>query len=160
MAWVENLNILSTGWFIFFLLIFLIGYIFVEIILWKDYFFRKNLEKYDNHLFDRLIHYIAWWIVLNVLYVILLHFVDWYKNLTDIFNNSWKLWWTLWFLWEVKDLQFIFFSIQYFFVVIVVLFILTEFCLFIYRIIVNFDSIIEFSVLVFDFLKKRIKRKK
>lgn len=160
MTWLENLNILSVWWFLFFLLIFLIGYIFVEIILWKDYFFRKKFEKYDNHLFDRIIHYIAWGIVLNILYVVLLYFVDKYKNIADIFNNSWKLWEVVSFLWEVKDLQFIFFSVQYFFIFIVVLTILTKFCLLIYGIIVNFDKIFDFILLIFNFLKKKIKRKK
>jgi hypothetical protein len=149
MPWLENLNILSFWWFIFFLLIFLIGYIFVEILLWKKYFFRKNLEKYENHLFDRIIHYIAWWIVLNVLYIVLLYFFDKYQNIADLLISSWKMWEIFQELWYAKNIQFIVFSIFYFFNFIIVLSFLTK-----------FDKIIQFFVLVFDFFKKKSKRKK
>lgn len=156
MPWLENLNILSVWWFIFFLLIFLVGYIFVEILLWKDYFFRNNLEKYDNHLFDRIIHYTAWWIVLNIVFFISFHYIDQYKYVTEIFNLSWKIWEILWFVWEVKDLQFIFFSIQYFSMVIILLVFLTIG----YKIASNFYRIIDFVLLIFSFFKKKTKRKK
>lgn len=121
MTWLENLNILSVWWFIFFLLIFLVGYIFVEILLWKVYWFRSNFEKYENNLFDRIIHYIAWWIILNILYIYFCVFTWTLKNLADLFNISWSLWWTLWFLWDSINLQFIFFSIQYFLLLIIIL---------------------------------------
>lgn len=126
MPWVENVNILSTGWFIFFLLIFLIGYIFVEIILWEDYPFRKNIEKYDNNLFDRIIHYITLWIILNIWYLILCYISNWINNLNEIFNTSWLLWEILTFTWKVdalytKDFQFIFFSIINFCILLIIL---------------------------------------
>lgn len=151
----ENLNILSVWWFIFFLLIFLMGYIFVEILLWKDYFFRENFEKYENHLFDRIIHYIAWWIVLNIIFFIFFHYVDQYKYIAEAFNISWKMWEILWFVWEVKDLQFIFFSIQYFSMTIILLVALTIG----YKIGANFNKIIDLILLIFSFFKKKTKRK-
>lgn len=152
MAWLENINILSIWWFIFFLLIFLVGYIFVEILLWKSYCFRSNFERYENNLFDRIIHYISWWMLLNIWYLILWLKIDWYKLLAESFDNSWKLSEALLFIWDSRDLQLIFFSIWYFIPFIIIL---TSVIL-VLRWAINFYKIFDFIYfLYFYFIKNK-----
>lgn len=64
--WLEWINILSVQGFSFFLLIFLVGYFFVEITLWRVYDHIFSFEKHKNSLFHSIVHYVFWWIVLNV----------------------------------------------------------------------------------------------
>ena len=86
--WIENLNILSAWWFMFFLLILVIGYFIVEILLWEKYFLRKILARNQNHVLDRVIHYIIWWVIWNFLFFLCLHFTDWHNTFVELFDNS------------------------------------------------------------------------
>ena len=86
----QNINIFSTGGFIFFLLIILVGYLWVEIIFWKDYIFRNIFDKYKNSLFDRMIHYIIWWFMINLTIFIFFSYISWTEYF-KIFEISWNL---------------------------------------------------------------------
>ncbi|MDD4151542.1 MAG: hypothetical protein PHR68_02930 [Candidatus Gracilibacteria bacterium] len=152
MAGLENINILSIGGFIFFLLIFLVGYIFVEILLGKSYCFRSNFERYENNLFDRIIHYISWGMLLNIGYLILWLKIDGYKLLAESFDNSGKLSEALLFIGDSRDLQLIFFSIGYFIPFIIIL---TSVIL-VLRGAINFYKIFDFIYfLYFYFIKNK-----
>lgn len=149
MGWIESLNILSLWGFLFFLLVFLKGYIFVEIYLWKDYFFIKKLEKYDNSIFDRIIHYISWWIILNILFTILWGIMWFYDKFANLLNSAWELSKALSFIWDPISLQFIIFSLWYFLIVMIFLLFL---CLF-YRFVANLANIFEFILKIKDIFK-------
>lgn len=49
----------------FFLVILSIGYIGVEIIWGEAYRFRDRINASKNPLFDKIIHYIIWWFLIN-----------------------------------------------------------------------------------------------
>ncbi|MDC0506016.1 hypothetical protein OAN96_00300 [Candidatus Gracilibacteria bacterium] len=83
----ENFNILSAGGFSFFLLVITMGYIIVEVICYKWYPFRKMLDTNNNHLFDRLIHYVFWGVLGNIAFFYLNYFA---QNI-DIFANAFNL---------------------------------------------------------------------
>lgn len=125
MSELSNIDILSVWGFIFFLLIFLIGYIFVEILLWKDYFFRSHLEIYGNHLFDRIIHYISWGIILNILYFYFNYFSWALEHVFKFLEISWEFW--VWFkeIWDPLSIQFVVFSLFYFVTFLILLSIFT-----------------------------------
>ena len=75
--------------FMFWLLIVLIGYLIVEIFEWKEYFWRQHLERYNNSLFDRILHYIIWWIIANIWILFFELLFKWgHVLLIDVFNNS------------------------------------------------------------------------
>ncbi len=118
---IENLNILSAWWFIFFLLIILFWYIFVEILMWEKYFYRSVLEKYNNNLFDRLVHYVSWWIILNIGLFFFNAYSDKWLTLANLFNNSVNMAKPLeQLLWENNSIQFILFSLWYFIVFLII----------------------------------------
>jgi len=85
-------SLLSVWWFLFFLLIIAIWYVFVEIVCGDKYFLRKQLDKYKWNLFDRILHYISWWIIVDgvFIYISLLN-QNVSKEIINIFNNSGKL---------------------------------------------------------------------
>lgn len=112
----QNINIFSTGGFIFFLLIILVGYLWVEIIFWKKYIFRNIFNKYKNSLFDRMIHYIVWGFLINIAIFILFYSLSWTEYF-KLIDESWKIVIALQpIIWEENTLsaQFIIISITQF----------------------------------------------
>ncbi|EKE27151.1 MAG: hypothetical protein ACD_4C00022G0004 [uncultured bacterium (gcode 4)] len=110
-----DINIFSTWWFIFFLLIILVWYLFVEVLFWDKYLFRYTFEKYNNNFVDRLFHYIFWGIILNIALFYLYSFADWLKSLWWMYNVSVKFSEILKpVVWSDESIKFIPFSISYF----------------------------------------------
>jgi len=72
----ESFSILSVSWFAVFILILMFWYIFIEILLWSKYFFRKSIERYNNSLVNRFFHYFFWWVIINVLLILLYSYID------------------------------------------------------------------------------------
>lgn len=109
--------------FMFWLLILAVGYFIVEIIDWENYRFRKSLDRYDNSLLDRILHYSIWWIVANIAILIFelfsrrgqLMLIEVFNNSEDISNSI---------IWNNIDktwIQIIVFTIFYFFYLIILL---------------------------------------
>lgn len=110
-----SIDILSIGWFSFFLLIFLFWYIFVEIIFGENYFFANLFKRYDNNLFDRMIHYIFWGIILNIGMFYFNFFLDKGLSLIKFFDNWIKLAKSLIPIFgQNNSFEFIYFSLFYF----------------------------------------------
>ncbi len=83
----EFWSLLSVWWFLFFLLIIAIWYFFVEVVCGDKYFLRKQLKKYNNNLFDRILHYISWWVIIDAVYIyISLLNKNSYKEIVNLFN--------------------------------------------------------------------------
>lgn len=116
----DSINIFSTWGFIFFLVIILVWYIFVEIQSWKNYYFRKKLSVNNNHLFDRVIHYIFWWFLINI-FIVALFSISWSTEwLANLFNDVWRISNSLVPIINnnVLDSQLIIFFISYFLIII------------------------------------------
>lgn len=60
----------ATAFFCLWLTILAIGYIAVEILGGEKYLFRKSLERNKRHIFDRIIHYVIWWGVINLIFLL------------------------------------------------------------------------------------------
>jgi len=91
----ENLNILSVSGFAFFLLVIWTWYSFVEVALWKKYWFREILNNYNNSIFDRILHYIVFWILIHACFFVLMVTTWGLEWLINWFNRAWKIWNTL-----------------------------------------------------------------
>lgn len=112
----QNIDIFSTGGFIFFLLIILVGYLWVEIIFWKKYIFRDIFDNYKNSLFDRMIHYIVWWFIINITIFTIFSLTSWPEYFA-LFDESSKVAIALQpIIWEENTLsaQFIIISVTQF----------------------------------------------
>lgn len=118
-----NINTTLPILFMFWLLILAVGYFIVEIIDWENYRFRKSLDRYDNSLLDRILHYSIWWIVANIAILIFelfsrrgqLMLIEVFNNSEDISNSI---------IWNNIDktwIQIIVFTIFYFFYLIILL---------------------------------------
>ena len=109
--------------FMFLLLILAVGYFIVEIIDWENYHFRQSLNRYENSLLDRILHYSIWWIVANIAILIFELFFRWGQlMLIDVFNNSGNISNSI--IWNNIDktwIQIIVFTIFYFFYLIILL---------------------------------------
>lgn len=137
----ENLVKIDMGiWsFLFFLLIFCVGYMFVEMVMGRRYFFREELENYGNSFFDRILHYFIMGILINVWFVMYLHVINFFGPLADFFNKAWVL------AEMLKQMvgnslvaQLAIFGSYYFFLV---------FLFFIqFRFILFFDTVVDFSI--------------
>lgn len=110
------MQISAVSLFCLWLTIVCIGYIFVEILLWDKYFFRKSLTRNDNYRLDRLIHYIVRGIIINLLWIVTIILLYWsIDSLADLLNLSWKLWWIIGIDKTSKlNLQLSLFSVFYF----------------------------------------------
>jgi len=86
--WLENLNILSAWWFMFFLLILVIGYFIVEILFWELYPFKEVLARNNNSVLDRIIHYVIWGIFWNIIFSLFLYYTEWHIPIIEVFDNS------------------------------------------------------------------------
>lgn len=150
----ENLNILSVGGFLFFLLILSIWYIMVEIIFWEKYPFRKLLKQNDNSVLDRFIHYIIVWIFSNIVFFYILYFTNSHIPFVQIFDNSWSIgkWFSEIFGVEILSFQLIWSALFYFFFVI--------FLLFFFRFWISYTIDTIFKVIDFFKNKKTKKTKK
>lgn len=109
--------------FMFWLLIIIVGYFIVEIVDWEKYIFRQSLEKYNNSLFNRIIHYVIRGLVANLLIIIVEALLWWGKlMLIELFNNSWIISSNI--IWEGIDrigMQIIIFSLFYFLYLIILI---------------------------------------
>lgn len=118
-----NINTTLPILFMFWLLILAVGYFIVEIIDWENYRFRKSLDRYDNTLLDRILHYSIWWIVANIAILIFELFFRWGQlMLIDVFNNSGNISNSI--IWNNIDkiwIQIVVFTIFYFFYLIILL---------------------------------------
>lgn len=106
----ENLNILSTGWFIFFLLIFLVWYFFTEFILLGKILSNLIKNESKESLFYRIINYIFFGFLITILFFILIYFTWIFNYLEDIITdlsvstklpilqNTWIIFIAIWFL--------------------------------------------------------------
>ena len=56
----------------FFLVIHSFGYITVEILFGKKYLFRDRIDDSKTPLFDKLMHYVIWWFIINIIIFFLL----------------------------------------------------------------------------------------
>lgn len=65
----------------FFLVILSIGYIGVEIIWGKAYRFRDRIDTSKNPLFDRVMHYIIRWFLINGIVVFLLPYIPFIEEI-------------------------------------------------------------------------------
>jgi len=113
--WLEDLNILSAWWFMFFLLILVIGYFIVEILFWERYFLKKVLEKNKNHVLDRVIHYIIWWVIWNIVFSLFLYYTNSHVPFLDMFEHTAESaeQFHKWFWVEPLSYQLTYFSIFY-----------------------------------------------
>ena len=111
----ENLNILSAWWFMFFLLILVIGYFIVEILFWEKYFLRKILVRNENHVLDRVIHYVIWWVIWNILFSLFLYYTNSHIPFLDMFEYTTESaeQFSEWFWVRPLSYQLIYFSIFY-----------------------------------------------
>jgi hypothetical protein len=80
-------QISATIFFCFGISIISIGYIIVEIFWWDNYRFKKSLERNKRNLFDRIVHYVIWWIIINAISI----FFGWIINVLNIFNSFGEL---------------------------------------------------------------------
>lgn len=112
--------------FMLWLLILAVGYFIVEILEWKEYFWRKHLERYNNSLFDRIVHYTIWGILANIWVLLFeIYFNGTQIMLLETFNNSANI--SSGVIWNNIDriwIQIFVFSIFYF------LYLLAVICLF------------------------------
>lgn len=65
----------------FFLIILSIGYISVEFILGKGYRFRDHIDASHNPLFDKIMHYIIWWFLINGIVLFLFPYVPFIEEI-------------------------------------------------------------------------------
>lgn len=118
-----NINTTLPILFMFWLLILAVGYFIVEIIDWENYHFRQSLNRYENSLLDRILHYSIWWIVANIAILIFELFFRWGQlMLIDVFNNSGNISNSI--IWNNIDkiwIQIVVFTIFYFFYLIILL---------------------------------------
>lgn len=118
-----NINTTLPILFMFWLLILAVGYFIVEIIDWENYRFRKSLDRYDNSLLDRILHYSIWWIVANIAILIFELFSRRGQlMLIEVFNNSGNISNSI--IWNNIDkiwIQIVVFTIFYFFYLIILL---------------------------------------
>ncbi|EKD29263.1 MAG: hypothetical protein ACD_78C00462G0004 [uncultured bacterium (gcode 4)] len=87
----ENMNIFSVGGFTFLLLILAIGYYAVEVIGGRNYWYRRIFETYNNNLFDRIMHYIMWWLAINLWVIFWFVKADRLKGIFEVLNFSGKI---------------------------------------------------------------------
>jgi len=87
----ENMNIFSVGGFTFLLLILAIGYYAVEIIGGRNYWYRRIFETYNNNLFDRIMHYIIWGLLINLWVIFWFVKADRLKGVFEVLNFSGKI---------------------------------------------------------------------
>lgn len=73
--------------FLFFLLIFCMGYMFVEMGMGRRYFFRTTLDGYQNNYFDRILHYVIWGILVNIFFFFFLYLSHAFDPLIKFFNS-------------------------------------------------------------------------
>lgn len=110
-----QLSIFSFIWFG--LTIIWIGYIAVEIFGWDNYRFKKALDRNNRNLFDRLIHYVIRWGIINIIFLIRT-WSKWLESLLDILNGSRPLANMFTINWQnLIETQLLIFSIQYFIIV-------------------------------------------
>lgn len=120
----ENFDILSAWWFLFFLLIVTLGYIIVEIIIWEKYPFKKQIKENNNSALDRFIHYVVVWIFSNIVLFIILYYAELSVPFSETFESSWALgkiindfFWT-----DVLSFQLIWTGVFYFIFIVILLF--------------------------------------
>lgn len=102
----ENFNILSVWWFLFFLLIVSIGYIVVEIVSWEKYPFRKHIRANNNSALDRFIHYVVVWIFSNIIFFIFFYITELLIPFIEIFEDLFDVWESFKKLFGIDTLSF------------------------------------------------------
>lgn len=65
----------------FFLVILSFGYITVEILFGKKYLFRDRIDASKTPLFDKLMHYVIWWFIINTIIFFLLPYSPFIKEI-------------------------------------------------------------------------------
>ena len=104
------------------LIVLCIGYIFVEVLRWEKYFFRKIMERNNKYRLDRIIHYILRWIIINIVFIYMTVFSSAIHKMANLLNNAWILSKWIWTSPEsIFNIQIISFSIWYFFVLLAVM---------------------------------------
>lgn len=107
-----------TSFICFGLIILCVGYIAVEIFGWDNYRFKNVLERNKRHLFDRVLHYIIRWGIINIIFIIL-NPINRMETMIKEFNNLGEL--ANIFSINGQNLletQFVIFSIRYFITVV------------------------------------------
>lgn len=107
-----------TSFICFGLIILCVGYVAVEIFGWNNYRFKNVLERNKRHLFDRILHYIIRWGIINIIFIILnprnrmetmIKEINSLRELANIFSINGQ---------NLLETQFIIFSIRYFITVV------------------------------------------
>lgn len=117
------MQISATALFCIWLTVLSIGYIFVEILWWDNYFFKKSLERNNRYWLDRVIHYILRWIIINFIFIFLGAKLWSVESLFELLNASLTL--VSSFMGEgthILEVQMILFSVWYFMMLSLVLF--------------------------------------
>lgn len=70
-----------------------VGYIIVEIFFWDKYpwVLKGSLERNKRYRLDRVIHYMIWWVVSNLVTILFLSLFVWWENIFNRFNEFWIL---------------------------------------------------------------------
>lgn len=100
----DSIFSITVPGFVFFLLVVCVGYLTIGDLSIKTK--KGGLE--------RLINYIGRWIFMNILFLLLCHFIpSIWSSLVDLFNNAWDTARSLW-MWNIFEIQLFLFSIWYF----------------------------------------------
>jgi hypothetical protein len=57
----------------------------------KRYFFRSSLDAYKNNYFDRIIHYLIWGIICNVVFILYIGTSTQLELTINVFNSAGKI---------------------------------------------------------------------
>ena len=114
-----DINLVSNTWVLSFLMIVMFGYIFVEVIFWEKYFFRSSLERYNFSWINRIIHYIFWWTLTNLILFILYRSWHLIESFVSIIGYNWPNSMILsYFLWAIVVFSFSYIIVSLFNIVV------------------------------------------
>jgi len=116
------MQISATAFFCIGLITLCVGYIFVELLRGKNYFFRNALERNNNYRLDRVIHYIIRWVLINIIFFYMSMYVGNLPELGNLFNLSGQMGSILGpTTTSVQNIQMIIFTIRYFILLLLVM---------------------------------------
>lgn len=116
------MQISATALFCIGLTTLCVGYIFVELLRGKNYFFRNALERNNNYRLDRVIHYIVRWVIINIVFFYLNVWVNGLWKLAKLLNVSWRISSVLGIdSSSILNIQMIVFTIGYFILLLMVM---------------------------------------
>ena len=68
-------------------------YTIVEILFWNQYpkILKESIERNNRYRLDRIIHYVIWWLITNIITIFTLIGLWQWKYIINQFNQFWKL---------------------------------------------------------------------